>query len=320
MKFDSALIKNIIQNPEDYIGNFVRGIQQRSSDQVCLAQGYGLDLQIPIRSLAYAVPIMRLAHQLGARVDLYIAYEGVVRAKGEGDYWYPACTLNTVLTKYVTEFYPGVNANVLVDRKLTQRAQNLISYLMSYAWTVYQADPSIQNFVDKRGGESALRYMIEHLLYMRDPTPFLDEESLLVPGTSLKHKYVLMVGGPAEKVFYNFRKQILDLTGRHDKWSAFQLFTPVGDPPTYHRFQKEPVFFGGELPDTAAELLEFLRVQPDDFGKRKNVLRDWQILLQEFAGVEKFLLPHEVKPETLDEGYVKLKQFRARLSHIHPGM
>lgn len=313
MKFRDELITNLLNNEGGKIGKFFREIELSRNGEICLAQGYGLNQNVPIRLLAYPIPVMRLWTQLGNPVvNLYIAKHGVERANSQN--YQNSCDLvKKVLEKYVKTFYQ-TEIEVLIDSDLSPALINVIENLMPSALEIYQSDEQIRAFADKRGGMNAIRYMVEHIFYMRDSIDIPNmRECLLVKEMSLNHQHIIMIGGPAEKIFYRFRQQIIERVGFHEQWKSTQLFTQIGDPPTYHCYENEPVF-GCVLPDDVDGLFRLLNSLPDsNQGKIKNILRDYKILLQEFARVEKFSLPHEVAKEVLEKGYERLKHFISEL-------
>jgi hypothetical protein len=184
----------------------------------------------------------------------------------------------------------------------------VIDLLFKPAQMVLENNSQIKQFISNRGGDNALRYMLEHLLYMRDPILVNGNQNieLLVPQMAIDCKHVIMIGGPAEKVFHQFRREILKLCGSHNEWVSHQFFTSVGDPPTYHVHLGEPIIDGSSLPN---DLFQDLKMIPSEFGKQKNLIRDYTVLLQELARVEKFQLPHEVDPLLLKQGVEVLNRF-----------
>ena len=313
MKFRDELITNLLNNEGGKIGKFFREIKPSRNQEICLAQGYGLNQKVPIRLLAYPIPVMRLSTQLGnPAINLYIAKHGVERANSNN--YQNSCDLvKKALQKYVKTFYQ-IELEVLIDSGTFSAFTNVIKSLMPSALKIYQSDEQIKAFADKRGGMNAIQYMIEHIFYMRDPINVPNmKECLLVKEMSLNHKHIIMIGGPAEKIFYRFRQQMVERMGFHEQWKSTQIFTQIGDPPTCYCYENEAVF-GCDLPDSVDEMFRLLSSLLDsNQGKVKNILRDYKILLQEFAGVEKFSLPHEVAKEVLERGYEKLKHFISEL-------
>lgn len=302
MKFRTDLITNILNNQNSFVENTIRSIH--SSERVVIAQGYGASSQVPRRFLAYAVPVLRLASQLSemTTVEFYFATHGVHRANGIF-HTESLSRMRDELSWFIETYYPRLlnRVQVMEDAPLSSETKNVIDVLFVSAKKVVESAPQIRQFVSSRGGDNALRYMLEHLLYMRDPIIIGDKPNteLLVPAMSTNHDHVIMVGGPSEKVFWQFRQAMLKECGRHTKWKSHQFFTPIGDPPTYHMYAGEPVLNGNGF---EGNLFTWLKNLPGEFGKQKNLIRDYSVLLQEFARVEIFKLSQEVDSTVLNKG------------------
>ncbi|OGI94339.1 hypothetical protein A3A03_03310 [Candidatus Nomurabacteria bacterium RIFCSPLOWO2_01_FULL_40_18] len=302
MKFRSDLIKNILNNQESCIENVIRPISH--FERVVIAQGYGASSQVPRRFLAYAVPVLRLASQMSemTTVEFYFATRGVQRANGIY-YDESLSKMRKELSWLVNIYYPRLNnrVRILEDAPLSSSSQKVIDALFHPAKKVMEKCAQIHQFAANRGGDSALRYMLEHLLYMRDPIMVDGQpnKELLVPEMTTDYKHLIMVGGPAEKIFWHFRQEMLKECGSHSLWKSYQFFTSVGDPPTYHPHEGEPLMDGIYFNHNLFKWLEKL---PSEFGKQKNLIRDYSVLLQEFAKVQVFKLPHEVSPDILHVG------------------
>jgi hypothetical protein len=311
MKFKSDSISNLLRNDADVIGKTIRSITGGSS---VVRQGYGVSPKIPIRFLAYAVPVFRLAREMksATKVELYFATGGVARANGK-NYSGNSQLMANLLRIYAKKLYPDLNYVALLDDRLEldRGIRSTIDYYFENAIKVIDNDISLLNFVNNRGGKNAVQYMIEHLLYMQDPilinNTHLSYLDALVPEMGY-YDHVLMIGGQSEKIFWKFRQEMMKICGTHEKWKLHQFFSPIGDPPTYHTYESEPVI-GDSLPGTAYELMEDLRKMPNGFGKISNIVRDYTVLLQDLAGVEKFKTPGNVSQDVLETGYEKLKQF-----------
>ena len=313
MKFRSELISNILNNESDMIGKTLGSIGK--DEKVIIAQGYGVDEKIPLRFLAYAVPVLRLASQMSkaTQVEFYFAGNGVSRANGT-DYSSNVAYMIKLLNAYVDLNYPDLKGQVKILNDSVDEntmVEESIEVLMPYATNLADTHAPFASFVAKRGGQNAIRYMVEHLFYMRDPImlPNQNDAPILVPGMSQEHNHLIMVGGPSEKIFWKFRKEMVSHFGSHARWNSHQFFTPVGDPPAYHYFEGEPFINGHALPASIDELLSELKEIPNDFGKAKNVIRDYGVLLQDFSLVEKFKSANEVELPVLENGYKRLIQF-----------
>lgn len=311
MKFKSHLIRQLLDNQASHVENIIRAIQP--DKQIVIAQGYGAHAKIPIRFLSYAIPTLRLAAQLPktARIELYIAAKGSARAN-QAYYEQNLDTMALLLRNYVNEYHIQLasQVNVLGDAEIPSNAEALVNELMETAIVVAHEDSQLSDFIAKRSGERSLRYMVEHLLYMRDPikTETSVDELLIVPGMSVEYEHLIMVGGPSEKIFWRLRQELLKRYGSHTKWQSHQFFTPIGDPPPYHWYPGEPVL-GDTLPENVDALFSQLLCLPGDKGKQKNIVRDYSLLLQDLAGVEIFQPTSKVSVLVLEKGYQALKRF-----------
>jgi hypothetical protein len=132
--------------------------------------------------------------------------------------------------------------------------------------------------------------MVEHALYMRDP--LMGAEDLgdaLLEGCTTEMDHMVMVGGPAERIFYAFRQALLEKMGRHTRWTSHQLFVLTGDPPTYHWQKGEPYWGQPDLPECVMALLS-QTVQAVSFadGIGQGVLRDLLTLLADLGEIGDF--------------------------------
>ena len=314
MKFRSELIYQILNNENNCVENTVRAM--RPDQRIVIAQGYGAHAKIPVRFLSYAVPTLRLAAQMPntAQVELYIAAKGSARAN-EAYYQSNMYAMAWLLQRYVEVCHQNIAKQVRIlgdTGTVSDCAEKLVDDLMETAMSVANTDTQLGDFVIKRGGERSLRYMVEHLLYMRDPviTEIESLRLLMVPGMAVDFDHLIMVGGPSEKIFWRLRQEILKRYGSHTKWQSHQFFTPVGDPPPYHWYEGEPVL-GDVLPEKVCDLFSRLTRLPGEMGKQKNLVRDYAVLLQDLAGVETFQLPTKADVAVLEKGYGKLKNFLA---------
>lgn len=314
MKFRSDLIHQILNNESNCIENTIRAI--RPDKKIVIAQGYGAHAKMPVRFLAYAVPTLRLAAQMPqtAQVELYIAAKGSARAN-EAYYQSNMYAMAWMLQRYVDEYHSNVTKQVRIlgdTGNITECAEKLIDDLMETAIGVANTDTQLGDFIAKRGGKRSLRYMVEHLLYMRDPikTEIESIRLLMVPGMSVDFDHLIMIGGPSEKIFWRLRQEILKRYGSHEKWQSHQFFTPIGDPPPYHWYEGEPIL-GEILPEKVNDLFSLLTKLPGEMGKQKNLVRDYVVLLQDLARVETFHLPSKANTAVLEKGYEELKNFLA---------
>ncbi len=319
MKFRSDSISNILHNQQNIVGN---AIQHLSLDKkIMVAQGYGVSKDVPIRFLSYSIPVLRLARELPstAKIVFYFAKEGVMRAnriidsQQINDFNESLFLMQKFLKDYIRQFHSNLRQEVEIvnDIVTTTEVDNAIEHFFPFAKDIYEKNQTIRNFISKRGGESGLRYMLEHAFYMRDPIRY--QNSILpnlVPEMKSGFDAIIMVGGLAEKVFFEFRKELIKRTEMHSGWESYQFFTPIGDPPTYHIQQGEPSLKLMDISENSFdELLQRVKRVPNEFGKQRNLVRDYIILLQDIVGVDRFEIElSKVLSGSLESRHVLMRQ------------
>ena len=331
MKFRSDKITGLFHNEGDVVGATLRAMD--SATKIVVSEGFGVPQSgncFPLRFLAYIIPVLHILRQLppSAIVEFYFATQGVIRANGNSPWWHmgnlcdSVMRMANVIHNYVKEVHPAVASRVRVlhDRVVYSGSptEQLIEKLLEVADRV--ATDRVRAFAEKRGGKRALRYMVEHMLYMRDD--YRSPAGLflgLVPDMIERSEFdtLIMVGGPSERIFYELR-QSLQLELGDDKPHAQQnnqFFTPIGDPPTYHLQDGEPTWemnrpdlrFDGQ-PGQSLETMKveklfettFDKVRPD-MGVRRAVMHDLLVLLNDAGGSNDFRWCRQVATN-LDKG------------------
>lgn len=297
MKFNSTAIAGLFVNDGDHIGHSMRAI--RPEQKVIISQGYGMtDKGVPLRALAYLVPVLRLLELLQESVtaEVYFAKSGILRANGSDS---APIDLNfelleNLMRMYISRVHPslGGRVRIICDASPEPSVDSLINELAESNADLASDEEPIRRFLEKRGGQNALRYMVEHSIYMRDPIDFgLDPRTVkLVPDMLMDMDYVIMVGGPAEKVFHRFRSKLVARSKTHGLWQSLQFFTCIGDIPTYHLKEGETAWQDRcLLPTEATSALRALVENiPNDFGARKDIVRDMVFLLLDAGGTANF--------------------------------
>ncbi|MBT3817635.1 MAG: hypothetical protein HOE80_02325 [Candidatus Magasanikbacteria bacterium] len=288
MRFRSDAIAGLLVNTSDIVGKTIRSIP--IDEKVTLSVGCGVkDSGIPLRFLAYIIPALHLLKQLTqqTKLEVYLALEGVLRVNGmdEAKTRANANKMARLVIEYVKTFHPKVagQVDVLFDRKIEfgSKLDQQIDGLTTELSRLTSSVEPIQKFVEARNGAQSLRYMAEHTLYMRDPLCCLLplEDNLLVPMASTGMVHVIMVGGPAEKVFHKARTALMGQLPTHDRWKSNQFFTQIGSPPSYHPQDGESLY-GDELPSNVADLFDsILKNVSTNRGVQKGVMRDMLVLL-----------------------------------------
>ena len=304
MKFCSTRINGLFSNDGDCVGKTIRAIHH--TERIVVAQGFGVKEEgIPLRFLAYIVPVLHLLKQLpnSAIGEFYVAHHGVIRANGlDVARTTPHVSLmKDVVLHYAAIIHPeeGKRIRCLEDRSIKNdlATQNLINSLVTAAKPFCRQEEKLWKFAETHGGETSLNYMVEHALYMRDPLWGINERDWLVPRMSSDMQHVIMVGGsPSEKIFHSMRQLLCKVVGVHSHWRSHQFFTPIGGkPPTYHPQPGEPLWADRHrLPEDAEEMFRtaYCNVS-DEHGGQKEIIRDLLTLLLDAGRTSSFA---EVKP------------------------
>ena len=301
IKFRSDLIYGLLKNDGDTIGNLVRSWTRETP--VILCQGYGVGRTMPLRALAYAVPVLRLARQLPpcTKIEFYWASRGVLRANphySPSQIMDVAMATQRFLAAYVAAFHPNLQDRIRIYNDLDPDSETFCANdtLTQEAEIIAANIATITSFIANRGGKAALKYMVEHALYMRDPIK-LKGGLLPLLVAEMQYPYgghLVMIGGPSERVFWRLRQQLCEKIGAHALWTSHQLFTPLGDPPTYHPQPNEP-FADAINRNLCTRDIATLLHDANEVGS--GVLKDWLVLLQDAANVERFT----ISPNTAKE-------------------
>ncbi|NBW40820.1 hypothetical protein EBR25_07430 [bacterium] len=309
-------------------------------ESAVIAQGYGLeDGPLPVRTLSYVVPTLRLLKELPdtTSAEIYIATQGVLRANPDFDraaVLQNEANLTSLLSHYIELVHPSLQSRVriLTDKHLEVNSptDNFIVEVTQDLAQVVASDQSLSRFIQKKGGDNALRYVAEHAVYMRDaiqPRPF---EHLLVDEMQRDVDNVIMIGGPAEKIFYRARKLLVEAKGLNHAAQTAQLITPVGEKrPPYHFEDGEVAIsdFQSRIHSTSPEKLlqEISTAVTNEYGRNHSVVRDLMVLFADAGnfsvlpdkGMVRACLSGALEApyrEALERGVSKLKNVVEKLS------
>jgi hypothetical protein len=312
VRFDSSRIKGLFSNEKDRVGNTIRDIHH--SEKIVVAQGFGIKEDgVPLRFLAYIVPVLNLMKQLpeSATAEFYVAHHGVIRVNGfHVDRTAPHISMmRDAVIRYSSTVHPEESRRVrfIEDRSIEDDlpTRDLIASLAEVVKPLCRQNERIWKFVEDRDGATSLNYIVEHALYMRDPLQGINPEHWLVPGMVTDMQHVIMIGGSSEKIFHDVRQLLCQAVGTHSRWKSHQFFTSVGGrPPTYHPQPGEPLWTDREsLPGDVRGLLHSAyRDVSNERGERKEVTRDLLAILLDAGHVSSFA---ELKPslaKTVAEG------------------
>jgi len=321
LRFDSSKISGLFLNERDIVGETFRGLALDA--RVVLATGYGVrEGRMPVRVLSYAVPLLRLLPQLPAQMtgELYVALNGVIRANSPSAnpsiLAENASTAIKLVSAYAQRFHPSVANRVrvlcdapLLDNSELKRWRDDVT--AGAVREILATDEALRSFVMKRGGERPLTYFVEHAIYMRDPLTAAFRTQNLVPEARSDFDTVIMVGGPAEKLFFRFREALRARLNAPPIWDSKQIFTPIGDPPAYHLQDGEPQLTerADSLPSSAIEMLREVSQRVDQMFAR-NIMRDLILLCIDASGFDTFprfgpkLHAHQLLDESITTGVI----------------
>jgi len=265
--------------------------ENAQNERAIVGQGVGLQRgEIPLRFLSYVVPTLKLLGVLPTSVsaEIYFATHGVARANAPEalpEYLRQSELMRKLIRCYVDEVHKDVagRVRILEDREIDESdpTAQLISDLCKRHGDALRSDTAIRNFLEKRGEESALRYLVEHALYMRDPLQPKPIVHGLVPGMSCTPDRVVMIGGESERIFFKARQIILASVDQSSReWKSHHVFCVIGDKrPTYHMETGEPPWSDLKSFSTAAEIIELVSKNVTvDFGRRSSVMLDLLVL------------------------------------------
>jgi len=306
------------------------------SARTVMAIGFGVnDQPLPLRSLAYAVPVLRLLAEmpLATTLEIYFATQGVLRANAGANVDRintNSALLKRALSAYIRERYPDLQDRIrLLDDAPVAPDSELERFLRGLTDTLIKQsarDSEVRDFAERRGGAPAYRYMAEHAVYMRDPIQPKPVQFLMVPEMQPDMDCVVMVGGKAEKIFFRARQLISDALSLTPGWRSEQLFTPLGlVRPCYFMEQAEPILEElANLEPSLEALIEKVRqgVKPrGDIPADRQVLSDLLVLLADLGdlsllpgkGLTKAFLngdPPEAEYRAIERGLARLRGLR----------
>lgn len=137
----------------DYVGETIERYLT-SGRTLEVVQGYGVAYTVPLRLLAYVVPVLHLVRQLPPTVvHLYTATGGVLRANPHYDavkIVHASALIRLLLKEYIAAFHPDVLTWVKVSDEgevnLTQEIIAAVDYLLPYAREILAHDPASQRY------------------------------------------------------------------------------------------------------------------------------------------------------------------------------
>lgn len=211
-----------------------------------ICTGFGVDIDIPVRAAAYSLPVLQMGEmQHSAQTEFYIAESFATKLNGLN----PAVTRRN--TQLIQEYIKllrlelGVNHEVWLTEKDPFETQRT-GYIKEMAKILRKnGSEKLLRFADTRNGDESLAYIAAHALYMWDPHPI--DSSLFITERPNTPESLLIIGGPAEKLFYEARQLLLSHIKADTSRKTEQGFTEIGRRPTYYAVDDETILNGKKI-------------------------------------------------------------------------
>jgi len=205
-----------------------------------LTTGFGIDSRVPARVVAYIVPLLALACKLGeskipVEAQWYIASRFLIQMNNFPEQLIGEQT--KLLKAYIDEFrkvaFPDIKLTYLQEENPFEEKR--FHLIQEFAEILQKnATNRMKNFAGARMGIDSWRYIAAHGLYMWDPYPPLDvDNSMYLTERKSPPEDLVIIGGPAEELFYECRQILLQELGGNPPWDTQQLISRVGRRPPY---------------------------------------------------------------------------------------
>jgi len=244
-----------------------------------ICTGFGVAEKLPVRVAAYALPVLQMGEQQPqARTEFYIAVAFAQKLNQSNP---EQVRTNIVLIKeYISLLRAAVGVTgepVWLEERDPFEAHRQIQIKTLAAALKEKASDRIKRFADARNGDESLEYIAAHALYMWD-THDIDPD-LFITHREQPPESLLVIGGPAEKLFSEARQILTGTFPQTTSRRAAQGFTEIGRRPPYYPVEGELVF-NGEKPKITFDLIKAL---PD-----ADVLRDTLYLVVSLSEIVAF--------------------------------
>lgn len=217
--------------------------------------GLGVADSVPWRVAAYALPALQLAGQAGLpNAEFYTALQYAIALNPQlsAERASQSVTLTQAYIKAVgAQLKIDTTPVWLEERDVFEPGRFLLAALLANKLS-QEADDQILRFADTRDGDDSLLYMAAHALYMWDPLS-IEPNRFLVNRQQIPEKLV-MVGGPAERIFRKARLVLLSQYPTDPTRQTAQAYSEIGRIPPYYPAPLDPVI-GGENSPTLNEIL-----------------------------------------------------------------
>lgn len=195
--------------------------------------GFGVGNGVPWRIAAYALPTLQEAGRLGISPEYYFAkrFSTEVDEALSPEQASKSVEISKQLIQGVTTLTDApTEISWLTERDPFEDDRFLFMSIMAYQLSMV-ADEQISRFAESRDGDNSMLYMAAHCLYMWDPLD-IDPGKFIVDRSQTPER-LLMIGGPAEKIFYKARQILI---GKYPTTlrETTQSFTEIGRMPPYY--------------------------------------------------------------------------------------
>lgn len=292
-------------------------------EQAIFSSGIGINPtpEIPIRYLAYILPMISCVQQYSnAMGQIYTADQGAIRLGIEKTIVEKNVTLLREFTNaFISTMFPEIESKIIISEEKKSCGPDIQAIREQFITRCIeilqiQNDPQIINFARNRANaneSSPLRYMVEHSLYARDTlfntTSYMNDIYLVENPKGFENSRIVMIGGPAEKIFYKTRQAIIKVLGALCEQKNIQLFTDIGRLPPYYRKYEETIVGNQIKEDYVADFIE---------GINRELQYDYLILIIACAQAPDFTIIKRRKSgftkndlEVLQNGFERLKIF-----------
>lgn len=296
---------------------------QKPEAKILFCTGLGVNAlpEIPVRLFSYLLPLLAAVRTFqNSRGQFYIADQAALRIGYDPHVVQKNVkVLQKIIRAFINRFYPDITNRISITREkrsdesedVKEERQALIEQFIHDMLEEQQT--SILRFARKRGQDTtlktALQYMVEHALFMRDPVTHDPRLFLINNPDDFLFETIAMIGGPSEKIFYKVRKILIKKHyAPHQRVDHLQLFTHIGRiPPYYSRFD-EPILFDGI--GAYHDVEQFLsQIHPE-------LLSDYTVLSYSLSQVPTLTLKIKSKSQllqdkmdTLQHGFMALQKF-----------
>ena len=227
-------------------------IENRKTTLISTGMGVDSTRGVPRRLLSYLTSVIAILEMKSE-----VAWQIYIADKWAQRLWSDSSVIerNTdqmryVISQFVDNVKPDLSPRLYID---TEKSDNSLitskraMFIEDLVASIIE-DPGsekIRSFANKRSGgciNKSISYMVEHVLYMRDPVT-KDPDLYLIDDPIGFVKQRVMVWWPAERIFCDIRSTIMDLLNIDCEDRNDQILTSIWRLPPYYRKNWEAIFW-----------------------------------------------------------------------------